>query len=69
VTNVLSHDRVNVLGVNTRTNKDDNVARLHITLEVDGLESLGRIFSRIQQLPNVIDVKRLRHGAGKGGPS
>ncbi|WP_163650130.1 GTP diphosphokinase [Modicisalibacter sp. 'Wilcox'] len=67
VTHVLSHDRVNVLGVNTRTNKDDNVARLHITLEVDGLESLGRIFSRIQQLPNVIDVKRLRNGAGKGG--
>lgn len=69
VTHVLSHDRVNVLSVNTRTDKDDNVARLKITLEVDGLESLGRIFSRIQQLPNVIDVKRLRSGANQPGAS
>ncbi|WP_129140365.1 GTP diphosphokinase [Modicisalibacter coralii] len=70
VTHVLSHDRVNVLSVNTRTDKDDNVARMKITLEVDGLEALGRIFSRIQQLPNVIDVKRLRSGANQpGAPS
>ena len=62
VTNVLSHERVNVLAVNTATNTSDNIARLKITLEVDGLESLGRIFSRIQQLPNIIDVKRLRSG-------
>ncbi|EPC03928.1 (p)ppGpp synthetase [Litchfieldella anticariensis FP35 = DSM 16096] len=63
VTSVLSHDKVNVLSVNTRTNTDDSIARLSITVEVDGLETLGRLFSRIQQLPNVIDVKRLRSGA------
>ncbi|GGX81059.1 GTP pyrophosphokinase [Litchfieldella qijiaojingensis] len=63
VTGVLSHDKVNVLSVNTRTNTDDSLARLSITVEVDGLETLGRLFSRIQQLPNVIDVKRLRSGA------
>jgi len=66
VTHVLSHDRVNVLSVNTATDKRDNIARIRITLEVDGLESLGRIFSRIQQLPNVIDIKRLRSGAKHG---
>ncbi|MGC3873029.1 GTP diphosphokinase [Halomonas sp. GXIMD04776] len=65
VVHVFSHDRVNVLAVNTLTDKDDNLARLKITLEVDGLESLGRIFSRIQQLPNVVDVKRLREGTRK----
>ncbi|WP_110687440.1 GTP diphosphokinase [Salinicola aestuarinus] len=63
VTHVLSSDRVNVTSVNTATDQDDNVARMRITLEVDGLEALERIFSRIQQLPNVIDVKRLRQGA------
>nr|WP_297458794.1 GTP diphosphokinase [uncultured Halomonas sp.] len=67
VTHVLSNDRVNVLSVNTATDRNDNVARLRITLEVDGLESLGRIFSRIQQLPNVIDIKRLRGGARHTG--
>ncbi|MFC3283690.1 GTP diphosphokinase [Litchfieldella rifensis] len=64
VTNVLSHDKVNVLSVNTRTDTDDGIARMTITVEVDGLETLGRLFSRIQQLPNVTDVKRLRSGAG-----
>lgn len=63
VTSVLSHDKVNVLSVNTRTETDDSIARMLITVEVDGLETLGRLFSRIQQLPNVIDVKRLRSGA------
>ncbi len=65
VIQVFSHDRVNVLAINTLTNKDDNRARLKITLEVDSLESLGRIFSRIQQLPNIVDVKRLRDGTRK----
>ncbi|SHF63273.1 GTP pyrophosphokinase [Modicisalibacter ilicicola DSM 19980] len=65
VIQVLSHDRTNVLAINTLTNKSDNLARLKITLEVESLESLGRIFSRIQQLPNVVDIKRLRDGAGK----
>lgn len=65
VTHILTGDRINVLSVNTLTDKHDNLARMKITLEVDGLEALERIFSRIQQLPNVIDVKRLRSGGGK----
>ncbi|MBB3231664.1 GTP diphosphokinase [Halomonas stenophila] len=65
VTGVLSHEKVNVLSVNTQTDTDDGIARMAITLEVDGLETLGRLFSRIQQLPNVIEVRRLRAG-GKG---
>ncbi|MBB3140001.1 GTP diphosphokinase [Halomonas organivorans] len=65
VTAVLSHEKVNVLSVNTLTDTDDGIARMQITLEVDGLETLGRLFSRIQQLPNVIEVRRLRAG-GKG---
>ncbi|PSJ21601.1 GTP diphosphokinase [Halomonas sp. ND22Bw] len=65
VTAVLSHEKVNVLSVNTLTDTDDGIARMQITLEVDGLETLGRLFSRIQQLSNVIEVRRLRAG-GKG---
>ncbi|WP_299231759.1 GTP diphosphokinase [uncultured Halomonas sp.] len=66
VTGVLGNEKVNVLAVNTLTDTDDGIARLTITVEVDGLESLGRLFSRIQQLPNVIEVRRLRSG-GKPG--
>ncbi|WP_458526343.1 GTP diphosphokinase [Onishia taeanensis] len=74
VTGVLGNDKVNVLSVNTQTDEVEGLARLTITLEVDGLETLGRLFSRIQQLSNVLDVKRLRSGGkgkarGKGGRS
>ena len=63
VTGILSHDKVNVLSVNTLTDTRDGIARMRITVEVDGLETLGRLFSRIQQLSNVIEVQRLRSGA------
>ncbi|MDI5936579.1 GTP diphosphokinase [Halomonas kalidii] len=66
VTGVLSSDKVNVLSVNTLTDTDDGIARMAITVEVDGLETLGRLFSRIQQLPNVIEVRRLRSGGKQG---
>ncbi|WP_027349628.1 GTP diphosphokinase [Halotalea alkalilenta] len=62
VIGVLSTEKANVLAVNTQTDREDNLARLKITLEVSGLELLGRIFNRIQQLANVMDVRRLRQG-------
>ncbi|MCB8890087.1 GTP diphosphokinase [Vreelandella malpeensis] len=72
VTGLLGNEKVNVLAVNTLTDTDESIARLRITLEVDGLETLGRLFSRIQQLPNVTEVRRLRDAdpekrARKGG--
>lgn len=66
VTSLLGNEKVNVLAVNTLTDTRDGIARMRITVEVDGLETLGRLFSRIQQLSNVIEVQRLRSG-GKGG--
>ncbi|MBZ5486762.1 GTP diphosphokinase [Halomonas aquamarina] len=72
VTGLLGNEKVNVLAVNTLTDTSESIARLRITLEVDGLESLGRLFSRIQQLPNVTEVRRLRNtdpekDTGRGG--
>ncbi|WP_249975447.1 GTP diphosphokinase [Vreelandella olivaria] len=67
VTGLLGNEKVNVLAVNTLTDTDEGIARLRITLEVDGLESLGRLFSRIQQLPNVTEVRRLRNAAPEKG--
>ena len=63
---VLSNEKVNVLGVNSRTH-DDNMARFIITLEVSGLEPLSRVCLRIQQLSNVTDVRRLSQGGKASG--
>jgi GTP pyrophosphokinase len=60
VTQVLLNERLNVLAVNTRSNKDDNTASMSITVEIPGLDALGRLLGRISQLPNIIEARRHR---------
>lgn len=60
VSQVLLNDRINVLAVNTRSNKDDNTASMLLTIEIPGLDALGRLLARIAQLPNVIEARRNR---------
>jgi len=49
-----------VLAVNTRSNKEDNTASMSITVEIPGLDALGRLLARIGQLPNIIEARRHR---------
>ncbi|OPX55499.1 GTP pyrophosphokinase [Oceanospirillum multiglobuliferum] len=58
ITSVLANEKVNVLSVNTLTDKKENQANILITLEVTGLQVLGRVLNRIEQLPNILDVQR-----------
>jgi GTP pyrophosphokinase len=60
VTQVLLNEKLNVLAVNTRSNKDDNTAAMSITVEIPGLDALGRLLGRISQLPNIIEARRHR---------
>jgi len=59
---LLAEDDINVTAANTVTDKNHNTARLTITVEIAGLELLGRIMDKINQVPNVIDVHRQRSG-------
>lgn len=58
----LANDNLNVLAANTETDKSSNVARLSLTVEVSRLERLGQLLDKLNQIPNVIDVHRLRSG-------
>lgn len=60
VSQILLNERINVLAVNTRSNKEDSTAQMTLTIEIPGLSSLGRLLSRISQLPNIIEAKRQR---------
>src|SRR5690606_3590132 len=42
VTAVLANERINVIAVNTRSDKADNVATMNLTVEVTTLDTLGR---------------------------
>jgi GTP pyrophosphokinase len=58
VSGLLANDRVNVMGVNTVTDRNDMIARMELHIEVTDIGQLSRILSRIGQLPNIIEVKR-----------
>jgi len=63
ITSILANEKVNLIGANTHTNPDDQMASFRLTVEVDGLEHLGTLMDRIAQLPNVFEVGR---GAASG---
>ena len=60
VSQMLLNERVNVLAVNTLSNKSDNTASMKLTVEITGMEALGRLLARLAQLPNIIEARRSR---------
>ncbi len=60
VSQILLNEKINVLAVNTRSNKEDNTASMLLTIEIPDLDALGRLLGRISQLPNIIEARRNR---------
>lgn len=58
VSKVLSDEKVDVIGVNTASNKSEQTAEMTITAEISDLEQLGRVIDKVYQLQNVINVSR-----------
>jgi GTP pyrophosphokinase len=58
ITSLLAADHINVLRVSTYSDKKDYTANMELTIEISNTQQLSRILSRIEQLPNVLQVKR-----------
>jgi len=58
VSKVLTDEKVDVVGVNTLSNKDEQTADMTITAEICDLNQLGRVMDKINQLQNIINVSR-----------
>ena len=58
ITAVLSNEQVNVIGVNTTTDKNEHSAHMSLTVEVGNIDELARVLGRISQLPNVTEAHR-----------
>jgi GTP pyrophosphokinase len=56
---VLANASVNVISMNTLSNKNDNSAQMSITVEVEDLHALSRVMSMLSKVPNVADVRRV----------
>jgi GTP pyrophosphokinase len=59
ITSILSNDKINVIAVNTHTDKDNNIADLILTVEIADLNALMTILNKILQLPNILEAERL----------
>jgi len=58
VSAALADDKISIQGMNTVTDKRDNVAHMQIKISISGLPQLSQVLSRIAQLPNVISARR-----------
>jgi GTP pyrophosphokinase len=58
VSAALADDKISIQGMNTVTDKRDNVAHMLIKISITGLPQLSQVLTRIAQLPNVISARR-----------
>jgi GTP pyrophosphokinase len=58
VTSLLSNEKAHVYALQTQSNKHDNTAFITLTVEIDGLNSLSRLLSKLEQIPNVLEARR-----------
>jgi len=59
ITELFANARINVLSINTNTNKKSHTATMRLTVEVPDLGFLGKLLQRINRLNNVISAVRV----------
>lgn len=59
ITTVLADAKVEVLQVNTRTDKKAGTARINLEVEVSSFHELSRVLEKLSRLNNVIEARRL----------
>ena len=59
VTSMFANARINVLSIETQTNRKTHAATMRLTVEVGDLGSLSKLLERLNRLKNVISARRL----------
>jgi GTP pyrophosphokinase len=59
ITSLFANARLNVLSINTQTNKKRNTATMRLRVEVPNLGSLSKLLERINRLKNVVSAVRI----------
>lgn len=59
VTTILANEKVHVLGLSSRSDVKKQLATVDMEIEIYNQEALGRILSKVNQLPDVLEAKRL----------
>ncbi len=59
ITALLANEKINVTAVNTKSNASTHEATMRLTLEIENLARLSKLLSRINELPNVHEARRI----------
>ncbi|GKX53933.1 GTP diphosphokinase [Leminorella grimontii] len=59
ITTILANEKVNVLSVSSRSDVKKQMATIDMEIELYNLQALSRVLTRVSQLPDVIEAKRL----------
>ncbi len=59
VSTVLANQKINLLNINSNTNKAKQMVYTRLTIEIQKVDQLVVIIDKLSQLPNVQDVKRI----------
>ena len=62
ITSTLSMDKINVIAVNTQSNKKDQTAKMSVTIEIRDLLQLNRVMDKLSLLRNILQVSRASNG-------
>jgi len=55
---ILTNEEVDVIGVNTQSDRKRDRASMRFTIEISNMHQLSRVLEKIAQLPDVLDVRR-----------
>ncbi|QIM62701.1 GTP diphosphokinase [Pasteurellaceae bacterium Orientalotternb1] len=59
VSGIMANEKVNVLGVSSRTDTKRGIATMDVEIELNNIQLLSKLTARILQLDDVIEAKRL----------
>ena len=59
ITTIIANEKINVLGMRTRSNVRQQSAELDIDMEIYNIEALNRVLAKINQMDDVISAHRL----------
>ncbi len=71
VSNLLTSEGVNIVKADVRVNRtyqDADTADIRLSVEVKDIAQLSRVLSRIENLPNVLEARRLKPGSSGEKP-
>ena len=59
ISTILANSKVNLLNINSNTNRDEQIVHTRMTIEIHSVDELVAIIDKLSLLPNVQEVRRI----------